>query len=82
MDATRKQLKRTALETNYVSQFSHDLPVPVSIANPEPEPVTVAPLEELQPLFAHLKANFPVPQQISFVRGYVLMWFICYFFHH
>eukprot|EP00026_Physarum_polycephalum_P001088 Phypoly_transcript_01089.p1 GENE.Phypoly_transcript_01089~~Phypoly_transcript_01089.p1 ORF type:complete len:1180 (+),score=247.08 Phypoly_transcript_01089:133-3672(+) len=71
-EATRKQLKRTALETNYVSQFSHSLPVPTNIVNPEPEPVTVAPLEELAPLFNHLKNNYPVPQQISFARGSLL----------
>jgi hypothetical protein len=69
-EATRKQLKRTALETNYVAQFSHNLPVPSNIVNPEPEPVTVAPLEELAPLLQHLKNNYPVDQQISFPRGY------------
>jgi hypothetical protein len=70
-ESTRKQLKRTALENNYVSSFTVPSAIPSSVANPEPEPVTVAPLEELEPLFAHLRNKYPVSQQISFARGYV-----------
>eukprot|EP01102_Stenamoeba_stenopodia_P011184 TRINITY_DN3420_c0_g1_i1.p1 TRINITY_DN3420_c0_g1~~TRINITY_DN3420_c0_g1_i1.p1 ORF type:complete len:1127 (+),score=293.80 TRINITY_DN3420_c0_g1_i1:148-3381(+) len=69
---SRKEAKRKDLmisEGHWKNKIAVTSAIPDPVVNPEPEPVTVAPLEELEPLLEFLKSKTDVHSQTAFKRG-------------